>query len=373
MTYNKSRIVKPRRVRIDASTTCQLKCPSCPTGTGETQKKLGLGFLKFKDFKNFINNHPWVSIIELSNWGEIFFNEELIEIMKYAHENHISLYADNGVNLNDVKHEVLKAMVRYKFKRITCSIDGASQEIYSIYRVNGGFQKVIENIKNLNKFKTHYRSRYPVLKWQFIPFGHNEIEIAQARKLAGELGMTFFLKLSWENLYTDPFSPIKNADLIKKETGLAVANRTDFREKYGEEYMKSCLGLWTDPQINYDGRVLGCSVNYWGDYGNAFQEGLDKCMNNKKINYAREMLMGRQQDKKDIPCTQCKIFKKMAEQKSWITEENIMQFYVKSRVSILIDKSIVGLKLTERLIRLAIILRLRSRRIFRKFLRKEVQ
>lgn len=301
-------------------------------------------------------------MIELSNWGEMFLNKDLIEIMKYAYEHHVSLFADNGVNLNNVTKEVLRALVRYKFKRIKCSIDGASQETYSIYRVNGNFQQVIENIKTLNAFKTEYKSRYPLLKWQFIAFGHNEHEITQARKLAKELGMTFYLKLSWEDLYTESFSPVKDTDLIKKETGLSVANRIEFKEKFGEEYAKCCVGLWTDPQINYDGRVLGCSVNYWDDYGNAFKDGLKKCMNNEKINYAREMLMGRRQSKKDIPCTQCKIYTKMEENKTWLKGKDIREGVARNRVSILIDKSVLGFPLTDRLVRLALAMRRRLRR-----------
>jgi len=67
-------------------TACQLKCPSCPTASGETGKRIGSGYLKFKNFKEFVDRNKWVSEIELSNWGEIFLNPELLQIIKYAYQ-----------------------------------------------------------------------------------------------------------------------------------------------------------------------------------------------------------------------------------------------------------------------------------------------
>ena len=359
MNLVRKKMIQPRTIRLEASTACQLKCPSCPTATGETGKRLGIGFLKFRDFKNIIDKNPWVSNIELSNWGEIFLNKELIKIIKYAYRHNVTLNANNGVNLNNVDDSVLEALVKYKFRKITCSIDGASQETYSIYRVKGNLQKVIENIKTINKFKVQYDSSYPRLRWQFIPFGHNEHEIRKAREMAKDLNMEFYIKLSWEDLYTESFSPIRNKELIGKETGLGVATRTEFRDKYGKEYIlkQCCLDLWISPQINYDGRLLGCAVNHWDDYGNVLKEGLKECLNNEKINYAREMLMGKREGKEGIPCTQCKFYKRMKESKDWVRDGDIKEDYTKSRVFIMLENKILGYRLTKQLAILLVIVR----------------
>src|SRR3954464_7463160 len=62
---SKKKALAPRFVRLDASTVCQLKCPSCPTATGTTGQKLGVGSLRFEDFKHFIRGNPQVAHIEL--------------------------------------------------------------------------------------------------------------------------------------------------------------------------------------------------------------------------------------------------------------------------------------------------------------------
>lgn len=117
------------RIRLEASSKCQLKCPLCMTGTGETKtgdKPIGWGHLKFADFQKFILENPQIQEIELSNYGEIFLNPEILDIIQFAFERKVSLSALNGVNLNHLKEEVAEALVKYQFGKIKVSIDGAS-------------------------------------------------------------------------------------------------------------------------------------------------------------------------------------------------------------------------------------------------------
>lgn len=314
-------LTHPKSIRLEASTHCQLKCPSCPTAQGEIHKKIGGGFLKFERFRKLIEQNPSLVHIELSNWGEIFLNPELIKIMEYAYKKNIALTASNGANLNTVKQEVLESLVKYKFRYITCSIDGASQETYSQYRVGGNFERVVENIKIINQYKEFYRTDFPILTWQFIAFGHNEHEINLAKKLAQNLNMKFWLKLSWN----EEFSPVKQQGFIRLETTSRVASQSEYLQKYKTGYMQKmiCRQLWQRTQVNWDGRVLGCCVNYWGDFGNAFESDLINCLNGEKINYARKMLLGSVEAKEGIPCTTCVHYKKMLKTGSWLTPNEV--------------------------------------------------
>ncbi len=298
--------IAPTSIRLEVSSFCQLRCPSCPTTSKAIDPAVGKGFLKAADFRKLVDDNPSITRIELSNYGEIFLNPELLDIMAYAHHRGVELSADNGVNLNNVRDDVLEGLVKYGFRSMNCSIDGASAETYAKYRVRGRFEKVLENIKKINEFKKLYKSSRPVLAWQFIVFGHNEHEILEAKKLAESLNMTFFAKLSWD----DDFSSVQDKEAIGKVTGLGVATRAEFKQKFGHDYLQSiCTQLWLLPQINWDGKVLGCCRNFWGDFGgNAFSDGLMNSINNEKIAYAREMLLGEQPARDDIPCTTCDIY-----------------------------------------------------------------
>jgi hypothetical protein len=91
-------------------------------------------------------------------------------------------------------------------------------------------------------------------------------------------------------------------------------------EKYGVNYMQEiCHQLWEQPQINWEGRVLGGCRNFWGDFGgNALNDGLFQAINNETIQYAREMLRGRQAARADIPCSTCEIYLGMQGRQRWL-------------------------------------------------------
>ena len=306
--------IRPYKIRLEASSVCQLRCHACPNASKSILPTVGYGFLQLSDFQMLLDDNPCISEIELSNYGEIFLNPDLLGIIKHAYERKVILTADNGVNLNNVNREVLEGLVKYQFRTITVSIDGTCNETYKRYRIGGNYDLVIDNIKKINLFKQQYHSKYPFLSWQFVVFGHNEQEIQKARLMAHNLDMRFQVKLSWDS----SFSPVKDLEEIRKETG--AATREEFKQKYGKNYKSNiCNQLWDGPQINWDGKVLGCSRNFWGDFGgNVFTDGLFESINNEKISFAREMLLGKNKARPDIPCASCILFLEMAACKTWL-------------------------------------------------------
>jgi MoaA/NifB/PqqE/SkfB family radical SAM enzyme len=303
-------------IRLEASSFCQLRCPSCPTTSRAIHPAVGSGFLRLEDFRRLLDQNPQLNRVELSNYGEIFLNPQLPSLLELAHERGVALYAANGVNLNTAKPEVLEALVKYRLRKLTCSIDGASQETYSIYRVRGNFATVIANIRMINEFKRQYRLRFPLLRWQFVVFGHNEHELPLARAMARELSMDFSAKLTWD----DDFSPLRDKQAVRDATGTGAASREEYEMLHQADYKGDiCHQLWDQPQINWDGKVLGCCRNFWGDFGgNAFRDGLEAVMAGEKMAYAREMLVGRQRSRDDIPCSTCDLYLNMRRRGRWL-------------------------------------------------------
>ena len=301
--------VSSRRIRLEASSHCQLKCPTCVTATGELYQTMARGFLRFDNFKRFIDENPQVREIELSNNGEIFLNPHLAKIIEYAFEKNVRLSATNGVNLNNVRDTTLEALVKFKFFHMRCSIDGASQETYEQYRVRGNFNHVIENIDRINAYKKQYQSEFPLMTWQFVVFGHNEHEIGKARQMAYDRGMEFETKLNWD----ESWSPVRDQDMVRKEMGIGAASRSEFKQKYGASYTEYiCHQLWDQPSFNFDGTIWGCCHNYWKAFeGNVFEDGLDSALNSEQMQYARRMLTDGIEPRDDVPCTTCSIYKKM--------------------------------------------------------------
>jgi MoaA/NifB/PqqE/SkfB family radical SAM enzyme len=314
-----SSTISPTSIRVDASTICQLRCPRCPTTHGEIARNLGSGFLTLERFRRIVDGGT-IEHVELSNWGEIFLNPHLADIVEYAFRNNIKLTADNWANLNYLSQGVADVLAEYAFYRLSCSIDGATQETYSTYRRRGCLDRVLRNIERINAAKVRHRSTFPILRWQFVVFGHNEHEIPAAKAMAREMGMEISFKLNWAEKY----SPVGDPEFVKEHTGLVAASRSEYRKLSRQRYRQKlcCAQLWNMPAINWDGRILGCSVNRWGDFG-VMGHMIDETANSERMRYARRMLLGEAPARSDIPCSRCHNYRHMQQDGDWLTREQV--------------------------------------------------
>jgi len=300
-------LILPNKLRIDFSTLCQLNCRDCYMREAN-YGTMGRGYLKLENFKRLIEDNPQIKEIEASNSGELFLNPDLVDIIKHAHERRVRLTAYNGVNFNTVSDAQLRALVKYKFGGLTLSIDGACNETYANYRRGGDFSTVIENVKKLLAYKKKYNSIYPVLRWQYIIMDNNEEDIPYAKKLASELGIPIEFKLTWNKSYKP-----KNIELLKRETGLSSFERGSHEN--GAPYFGhlKCIQMFLSPQINWDGRLLGCCNLYKEDYGvNVFDVGLRAALCNPRYIAAKKyLLFGEATEGIDLPCLRCSTNRKM--------------------------------------------------------------
>ena len=298
----------PTKVRIDASTMCQLRCEGCGFQKSN-HRGLGGGFLRLKDFEAFLQDNPQIERVELSNYGEIFLNPELIPIMKCAFEHSVSLTAEMGVNFNHVTPEQLNALIDYQFSYLSISIDGASQNTYAQYRIGGNFDRVMENLKKLQDLKRIRNSHKPELRWQYVINQYNEKEIALAKKMAEELEIPIYFKLNFMKSYI----PV-HEKLIHQETGLECITRDEYLQKYKLPYLnEDCLQIFNDPQFNWDGNLLGCCRVETAIYGtNLFHDGLKAALISDNFIRTKELLLQKFPSKKrysDLYCWNCQLRK----------------------------------------------------------------
>lgn len=294
-----------RKLRLEVCSACQLACPSCTTAQGKTKcGTVGWGTLRAEDFRRFVETNGRIRLIEISNWGEIFLNRELPEILAIAHARGIAIEAMNGVNLNTAREDALEAVVRYGLRRMSVSIDGATAHTYARYRKNGDLNRVLEHIDRINRHKAAYRSRYPELTWQFIVFGHNEHEIAAARAMAKARDMHFN---PIRNLDFD-YSPVDDPALVKRETGIDATVAGEEVVRGFAERFDFCHQLWDAPQVNWDGKLLGCCFNNYTDFGNVFEIGLPAALAGEGYRNTKQFLLGRAEPRHDTPCVQCPVY-----------------------------------------------------------------
>jgi MoaA/NifB/PqqE/SkfB family radical SAM enzyme len=267
-----------------------------------------------------VETNPELKEFEMSNWGEIFLNPQILDIFEFAYNKGIKLYCGNGTNFNYVPDSVLEGLVKYRIEYLNLSIDGTSQDVYVKYRRNGNYDRVISNIEKLNVFKKIYNSPYPKLSWQFIIFGHNEHQIASAKSECERLGMVFNPKMNHSN-----FSPICDQEYVKLVTGLDYSSREEFQRKTKKTYKSPCYQCLFSPQINWNGDVLGCCVNKWGAFGNVSHNTLREIMEGKKYQAMLNLLTGKSIDESiDLPCHECPNLKMVKE--SPISIEGLIEY-----------------------------------------------
>ena len=295
--------VLPESARLESAAFCQLQCPLCPTEL-QTRDVIGKGALRLDDFKRFIDLNPRLRRIELAGNGEAALNKQLPEMLAYAHARGVVARFNQGLNLNRASDALLEAFVRYDTEVIRVAIDGITQRSYETYRVGGRLAQVIDNIKKINAWKAHYQKPHPALVLQFIVFGHNEHEVAGAQMLARMLGMELQLRLNRE---ADVF-PVADPAQLRDRVG--AADRAEFADDAGQHYCaRACLDLWLSPQVNWDGKLLGCSRNKWSSLApDAFDRPLDELANVEAMAYTRSVVLGQNPPRSDTPCQHCDVY-----------------------------------------------------------------
>ena len=293
-----------RKLRVEICSQCQLKCPSCATGRGETRAgAVAWGKLSPDNFSRILAAAGPIRLLEISNWGEIFLNPQLPEILEHAQQVGVPVTVSNGVNLNTASDAALETLVRCHVRALTVSIDGASPQSYSVYRINGDLERVLANVDRINHFKHLHGSKLPALTWQFVVFGHNEHEIDAARAMATARDMQFRPIRNLDAAY----SPLRDAVGTAARTGLDLAISTDATLDGLAADLGFCHQLWDAPQINWNGELLGCCFNNTRAFGNVLETPLAKLLAGRDYRYMQNMLVGRTPLRDDLPCVKCRM------------------------------------------------------------------
>ncbi|HEU4719502.1 MAG TPA: radical SAM/SPASM domain-containing protein [Bacteroidia bacterium] len=257
-SYRYSRITKkpvqwglPASVSIEPTTSCNLRCPECPSGLRSFSRPVGM--LEEKFFRKMIDGiAPHVSYLTFYFQGEPYLNPQFTEMVKYAAQKRI--YTSTSTNAHFLDDETAKRTVESGLDRLIISIDGTTEETYRSYRIGGKLSKVIEGTKNIVKWKKELRSSTPHIVFQFLVVRPNEHQVKDVKILAEKLGVD-------EVLY-------KTAQVYEFEHGNELIPREEKYSRYkqmndGSWVVKNkmengCWKMWHSCVITWDGSVVPC-------------------------------------------------------------------------------------------------------------------
>lgn len=241
----------PISITIEPTTSCNLRCPECPSGKREFTRPTGM--LQNDFFKDTIDQlHKKVSYLIFYFQGEPFLNPKFLEMVTYASGK--GIYTATSTNAHFLNEHNAKKTIESGLDRLIISIDGTTQETYEQYRIGGDIKKVIEGTKNIIKWKKELRSKTPHIIFQFLVVKPNEHQVEEVKLLAKELGVDEVR--------------FKTAQIYDFENGNPLIPTTDKYSRYKKdatgkfkiknELIDHCWRLWHSSVITWDGLVVPC-------------------------------------------------------------------------------------------------------------------
>lgn len=241
----------PFSISFEPTTSCNLRCPECPSGLRAFTRPIGM--LEKNFFKQTIDDlHRDMMYLIFYFQGEPYLNPDFLDMVKYAADKKI--YTATSTNAHYLTDANAKRTIESGLDRLIISIDGTTQEVYEKYRVGGKLEKVLEGARNIVKWKKKLNSKTPYIFFQFLVVKPNEHQIEDVKKLALEIGVDD-VRFKTAQLYDykngndlmptlDKYSRYK-----KKEDGTyAIKNSLD----------NNCWKLWHACVISWDGLVVPC-------------------------------------------------------------------------------------------------------------------
>lgn len=238
---------EPFSLNIETASVCNLKCPECITGMGNTNRTRKLA--EYDYVKKILSAHQKHSFYcNLYFQGEPFLNPLLPEMIKLAKKfNFYTTVSTNGHFLNE---NTCRKIIRNGLDRIIVSVDGPDEYSYNFYRQGGQFKKVCDGIKLLALTKKRMNCHNPLLVIQMLVNKKNEKRFSDAVDLVYDLKAD---KLEFKSMqvYTEK----------GKEELLPEKNKYN-RYKNGKnkegKFAVPCFRLWSHMVYTSDERVVPC-------------------------------------------------------------------------------------------------------------------
>jgi radical SAM protein with 4Fe4S-binding SPASM domain len=241
----------PMSIAIEPTTSCNLRCPECPSGLRSFTRPRGM--LNPVFFEKLINElAPTLQYLTFYFQGEPYLNPNFLDMVAKAVKKNI--YTATSTNAHYLDDENARRTVESGLDRLIISIDGTTQETYEQYRIGGQLSKVISGTQSILKWKKQLKSKTPHVIFQFLVVKPNEHQIDDVLKLADEIGVDE-VRLKTAQIY----DYVHGSPLIpENEKYSRYVKRSDGTYTIKNKYENHCWKMWQSCVITWDGKVVPC-------------------------------------------------------------------------------------------------------------------
>jgi radical SAM protein with 4Fe4S-binding SPASM domain len=289
----------PISISFEPTTSCNLRCPECPSGLRAFTRPTGM---LQKDFFTQTIDDIYKDLLYLIFYfqGEPFLNPDFLKMVHYASQKKI--YTATSTNAHYLTDEVAKKTVESGLDRLIISIDGTTQEVYQQYRIGGKLDKVLAGAANIVKWKKALKSNTPFIIFQFLVVKPNEHQIKEVKALGKQTGVdAVWLKTAQVYDYeNDPNQLIPLNNTYSRYKKDAKGNTTN-KNKLDNH----CWKMHHANVITWDGLVVPCCFDKDAEHrlGNLKNQSFKEIWNNDNYQYFRSSL---QKSRKNIDiCANC--------------------------------------------------------------------
>lgn len=277
----------PVALAIEPTTSCNLRCPECPSGLRSFTRPTGM--LEKTLFENVISElKDTLLYLTFYFQGEPFLHKDFLEMVKFASNK--GIYTSTSTNAHYLNYENAKATIKSGLDRVIISLDGTTQDTYQQYRIGGSLDKVIEGTKNLIAAKRELNSSTPHIIFQFLVVKPNEHQIAEAKELSKTLGVDE-IRFKTAQIYD-----YENGSGLIPENDKYARYRKNTEGKYEikNKLLNHCWKMWHSAVITWDGLVVPCCFDKDAEYrmGNVSKQTFKEVWMSEKYLSFRKQLIG---------------------------------------------------------------------------------
>lgn len=289
----------PISISFEPTTSCNLRCPECPSGLRAFTRPTGM--LENSFFRQTIDD-IYKDILYLIFYfqGEPYLNKDFLEMVEYASSK--GLYTATSTNAHYLTDEAARKTVESGLDRLIISIDGTTQEVYKQYRVGGNIDKVIQGAKNIVKWKKELNSKTPFVFFQFLVVRPNEHQVEEIKKLGAEVGVDE-VRFKTAQVYDYENDPNQLIPLNEKFS--RYKKNSDGKHVAKNKLANHCWKLWQANVITWDGLVVPCCFDKDAAHqlGNLKNQSFKEIWHNDNYKQFRKELMN---SRKNIDiCSNC--------------------------------------------------------------------
>jgi len=292
---------------INPTDDCNLYCLSCWKRNPKF-KDLNSRHYELPDSKllGIIDEASELNIkeIEITGGGEPLLRKITPVLMKKVKEKKIKgSITTNGILFND---RMINDLVDMGWDRIIFSLDGPNKEINDYLR-GKSFDKIMEVIKSINRCKSRYKKKNPLLYFNVVISNKNYNLLEEFIKLAWKLKIDY-IKFETLTIHSDLGKKLQLSEGQKNEflanTGKALLLASKLKVKtnldvFNEDMMKEpaqmgkfvkanmCFEPFYHMVVKTDGSVGPCCL-FYGKSPNVKNHSLSKIWNGRYFNNLRE-------------------------------------------------------------------------------------